>query len=173
MRDASPSRRVVARVLAAVVLLAVLGGLFVVAGTDAPNPAVHDYPDEEDIGPNPSQYVGQQVTVGGRVVATDPVVVEATYGTGETYQVTVTGVEESTSEGDYITVYGTLEDESSVAADRAILREPWEVWYMYVVSFLGGAWVLTRTVRRWRVDSSRMAVVPREEPLSFRGGGDA
>ena len=36
---------------------------------------------------------------------------------------------------------------------------------MYGVSFLGGLWVLVRTLRRWRFDAERLAFVPRERPL--------
>lgn len=154
-------------------LLAVLGGLLVASGTDAPNPAANDYPSEEDVGPDPGAYVGQQVTVSGRVVDTDPLRVAAEYGTGGTYTVTVTDVDRSPAEGDYLSAFGTLEDGSTLSAERVIVREHWELWYMYLVSFVAGLWVLTRTVRRWRFDADELAFVPREEPIGFGGDGVA
>ncbi len=161
------------RALAILVLLAVLGGLFVVAGTDRPNPDAGDYPSADEVGPNPDAYVGDPVSLGGRVVATDPVVVAVPYGTGGTYRARVTGLDRPVSEGDYVTAFGTLSDPSTLAVDRVILREPWEMWYMYLVSFVGGAWVLARILRRWRFDADRLAVVPRDEPVSIREAVDA
>lgn len=173
MTSEPASRRVVARALAAAVLVAVLAGLFVAAGTDAPDPGAHDYPDEDDVGPDRAAYVGQRVTLGGRVVGTDPLRMEVTHGVHGAFTVTVTGVDREAAEGDHISVFGTLEDESTVAAERVVLREPWEIRYMYAVSFVGGVWVLARTLRRWRFDGDRLAFVPREEPPSARGDGDA
>jgi hypothetical protein len=162
-----------ARALAVVVLLATLGGLFVAAGTQTPNPELNDHPGGDEVGPDPDAYVGQEVSLNGRVVRSDPLRVEVEYGTGETFRVTVTGVDPAVADGDVLNTFGTLEDEGTLAADRVIVREPWEMWYMYLVSFAGGLWVLTRTVRRWRVDRQRLAVVPREEPLSIGDDSDA
>jgi starvation-inducible outer membrane lipoprotein len=46
--------------------------MLVWGGTVTPDPTINNYPDEDDIGPTPEAYVGQQVTLGGTVVATDP-----------------------------------------------------------------------------------------------------
>ena len=134
---------------------------------------MNDYPGEDEVGPNPGTYVGQQVSLDGRVVGTDPLRIEVEYGTGETFAVTVTGVGRAVSAGDHLNAFGTLEAEGRMSADRVFVREPWELWYMYAVSFVGGLWVVARTVRRWRVDADRMAVVRREEPLPVGGDGDA
>ena len=170
--SAGPSRPW-ARAVAIAVLLAVLGGLFVAAGTQTPNPRLHDYPGEDEVGPDPGAYVGQQVSLDGRVLGTAPLRIEVEYGTGETFTVAVTGVNRTVSSGDHLNAFGTLEAEGRLSADRVVVREPWELWYMYAVSFVGGLWVLFRTVRRWRVDADRLAVVPRDEPLRVGGDGDA
>ena len=162
-----------ARAVAIAVLLAVLVGLFVAAGTQTSDPGLNDYPGEDEVGPDPGAHVGQQVSLDGRVVGTDPLRMEVEYGTGETFEVTVTGVDPTVSAGDHLKAFGTLEAEGRLSADRVVVREPWELWYMYAVSFVGGLWVLARTVRRWRVDADRLAVVPREEPLLVGGDGDA
>lgn len=167
------SSQLFVRGLAALLLLAVLGGLFVAAGADQPRPEVGDYPGDDEVGPNPNSYVGQQVSLGGSVVATEPLVVAVEYGTGETVHVTMTGIDRPVSTGDDVTAFGTLTEPRTLAVERAIVREPWELWYMYLVSFVGGAWVLTRTLRRWRVDLDSLAVVPRDTPLSLRTVFDA
>ena len=170
--SAGPSRPW-ARAVAVVVLLAVLGGLLVAAGTQTPNPALNDYPGAADVGADPGAYAGQKVAVGGTVVHADPVRIEVEYGIAETFTVTVTGVDRTVSAGDHLNAFGTLETEGRLSADRVVVREPWELWYMYAVSFVAGLWVLLRTVRRWRFDADRLAFVPREVPLSIGGGGDA
>jgi len=173
--DPAPERssRPRVRALAIVLGLVVLGGLVVAAGAQTPAPALNDYPDGDEVGLDPGAYVGQQVSLGGKVVSTDPVRIDVEYGTGETFTATVTGVDRPVAEGDHLTAFGTLEDEGTLAADRVMVRQPWELSYMYVVSFVAGLWVLARTVRRWRFDADRLGFVPREEPISIRGGRDA
>lgn len=159
--DGSRSRSV--RVLAVVLLAAALAGVLVGAGTIGPDPATNTFPDEEDVGSSPGDYVGQRVSVGGTVVGTDPVVVRVRYGIHEYARVTVVNVEEPVSEGDSVSVFGTLTDERTIDAERTVIRAPWETWYMYGVSFLGGLWVLGRLVRHWCVDRELIALVPRGE----------
>ena len=161
------------RVGAAVVLVFVLAGLLVWAGTLSPADAPRDVPDEDEIGPEPEAYVGERVTLSGTVVGTDPVVIDIEYGTGETFTVTVDGIDNPVAAGDVVTASGRLEDSSTLTAERVIVREPWELWYMYSVSFLAGLWMLGRTLRRWRFDTDVLAFVPRERPLGPGGERDA
>lgn len=161
------------RLLGMTVLLVALCGLLVWGGTVTPTSSERGYPSEEEVGPDPGAYVGEHVTMGGTVVATDPVAIEVEYGTGETMAVTVVGVDGAVASGDVLTVFGTLTDESTVEADRAIVRGPWELWYMYGVSLVGGLWVLGRVHRRWRFDTDRLAFVPRDRPRSLWGDADA
>ncbi len=168
----SPARTTLGiRLAAMTLLLVVLAGLLVWAGTLSPADDPRDVPGNDEVGQDQDAYVGERVSLSGTVVETDPVVIDVEYGTGETFTATVAGVDESVSEGDQMTAFGTLESSSTLAAERVIVREPWELWYMYGVSFLGGLWVLLRTVRRWRFDTDRLAFVPRERPLW--GGRDA
>jgi hypothetical protein len=161
------------RAAALAVLVVALGGMLVWAGTLSPVATPRDYPGEDSVGPDPDAYVGEHVTLSGTVVGTDPLRIEVPYGTGESFTATVRGVEQPASVGDHATAFGTLEDDSTLAAERVILRAPWEIRYMYGVSFVAGLWVLGRTLRRWRFDTDRLAFVPREEPLALWGGGDA
>lgn len=157
------SRSGAGRVLAVVLLAAALAGVLVGAGAIEPDPATNTFPDEEDVASSPGDHIGQRVSVGGTVVETDPVVVRVTYGLGEYARVTVVNVEEPVAEGDSVSAFGTLTDERTVDAERTLVRAPWETWYMYGVSFLGGLWVLGRLGRHWRVDRELLALVPRGE----------
>ena len=62
-------------------------------------------------------------------------------------------------EGDHVTAFGTLTDESTLEVERSLTREPWQVQYMYAVSFLGGLWVAGRFVQGWRFDRQRLEFV--------------
>lgn len=158
--DASEHRP---RVLAFCVLVLCLVGLLVWAGTIGPNPAMNDFPGNGEVGPNPEAYVGERVGIGGVVVATQPVVIEMEYGLDGRHEITLTNLDESVEVGQDVSAFGTLTDEQTLAVERALVRSPWERWYMFVVSFLGGVWVLARLVRDWRVDADRLALVPRGE----------
>jgi hypothetical protein len=152
-------------------LILVLAGLLVWAGTLSPADARRDFPSEDEVGPNRDAYVGERVTLSGTVVGTDPPVVDVEYGTGESFRATLADADQSVSAGDRVSAFGRLEPSSTLVVERVIVREPWELWYMYGVSFLGGLWVLVRTLRRWRFDAEQLAFVPRERPLW--GGRDA
>ena len=165
MSDAPARSRPSVRFTVVVLLLIVLGGLLVWAGTLSAADAPRDYPDEDEVGPDRSAHVGDRVVLSGTVVGTDPVVITVEYGTGQSFRATLPGVDRSASTDDRVTAFGRLEDPSTLVAERVIVRQPWELWYMYGVSFLGGLWVLLRTLRRWRFDAERLAFVPRERPL--------
>lgn len=149
------------RLLAVGAVLVCLVGLFVWTGTVSPNPALNDFPGNDQVGPNPDAYVGQHVSLSGTVVATDPVIVEVQYGIDERREITFENLDEHVVEGQHVNAFGTLTDESTLKVENALVRSPWEKWYMYAVSFLGGLWVLGRLLVHWRFDRNRLAFVPR------------
>lgn len=169
MSDSSARR---SRLAAIAVLLLALFGLFVWGGTVAPDPSMNAYPDEDEVGPAAGQYVGERVTLGGTVVETAPVVVRVPYADGS-MNVTLQSVEQPVDRGDSVTAFGTLRDERTLAAERVVVRAPWEMRYMYVVSFLGGLLVLARIARQWRFDREELAMVPRTGARSAEGESDA
>ena len=171
MGNAAAGRDVRVRLAAMALLTVVLAGLLVWAGTLSPADSPRGGPDEDEVGPDRDAYVGERVTLSGTVVGTDPLVVDVEYGTGESFRATLAGADRSVSEDDRVSAFGTLESPSTLAVERVVVREPWELWYMYSVSFLGGLWVLVRILRRWRFDAERLAFVPRERPPW--GGRDA
>ena len=166
------------RVLAGIILVALLASSLVLAGTTAGDPLADPYPDESDVTPTPEAYVGEQVILGGIVVDIDPVVI-ATRASGHGQFVlvdvdTATGNTDDPLEIDErVNTFGTLEDESTLAVERAITREESESQYMYIVSTLGGLWVVWRFISHWRFDRSVLAFVPRAQPLGTQiGRGD-
>ena len=146
------------------VLLVVLAGLFVWAGTIEPDPADNNFPENEDVLDNPDQYLGQQVSIGGTVINTDPLTIETAFE-GETVTFTIENANPEVSNGDQLTAFGTLEPDNRITAENVVHREPWEAYYMYIVSLLAGLWVLGRLVNTWTVDTDQWTVVPRTEPL--------
>lgn len=152
------------RVLAILACLVVLGGLFVWAGTIDPDAGDNNYPTAGDIHDDPAAFVGQQVQLDGTVTATDPLTIVAEPIPGDTREYEISGLAIDVAVGDQVSAFGTLESESHLAATSAHSRESWEVYYMYVISFLAGLWVLGRIVNRWRIDTEAFALVPRDRP---------
>jgi hypothetical protein len=154
------------RLAALCVLFALLGGLLVAHGVVEPDPAYHDYPENEHLVADYDSYVGSGAIVSGRVVSTDPVVIQAGNSRGDEVELTLTGIDAEA--GDLVWTYGVARPDHTVAVETAVVRSDWEIRYMYVVSALGGVLVLGRTLNRWRLVPSRLACVPRESPLSAR-----
>ncbi|SEU05088.1 hypothetical protein [Natrinema hispanicum] len=160
------------RVLAGVVLVGLLIACLVWAGATIGDLTETEYPDQADVRSEPAAYVGDQVVLGGTVVATDPVVI-ATRASGygrftlEDADARLKTGGAPLERGDRVTAFGTLTAESTLAVERALTRDPAETRYMLVVSALGGLLVVGRFVRHWRVDRTALAFVPRERS---RGG---
>lgn len=153
------------RLFAILVLLSLLAGLLVWAGTLAPDPARNDFPDEDEFATDYDAYVGVQIETDGTVVTTDPVVIEVTPDGRPSVELTLTNVDPSSMRvGDTVDVFGTLEADATVSVTNATVRSPWEFQYMYLVSFLAGLWTLGRFVRHWSVDTGTLSFSPREEP---------
>ncbi|SIS07044.1 hypothetical protein [Natronorubrum thiooxidans] len=155
------------RILAALILVVLLAGCLVWAGT-TPDPLESQYPDETEVTPAPEAYVGEQVVLGGFVVDTDPVVI-ATRASGYG-RFTLVDADDRLQNADgplavddRVTAFGTLEDESTLVVERTTTRETSETAYMYVISAIGGLWVAGRFIRGWRFDWSTLAFVPREQ----------
>lgn len=151
------------RVIAVLCCLLALGGLLVAHGAVGYDPDRNTYPGNEEVGTSYTEYVGDRVVLAGTVVETDPVVLEGSAGVDDEFQVTLLGFKEDVSTGDDVWLAGTVEPEDAVAVESAIVREPWEIQYMYVVSLIGGLWVLGRFLRGWRFDLKQVAFVPRSE----------
>jgi hypothetical protein len=149
------------RLLAFVMLAAVLFATLLWAGTLSPDQAMNSYPDEDQIAQNPDAYVGQSVSLAGTVVDTDPLVIETVPDNGDPFRITLQNLNRPAAVGDEISAFGTLEDESTLTVENATVRSPWEFTYMYIISFLGGLLVLGRLATQWRFDTTHLAFRPR------------
>lgn len=154
--------RLGSRLLGLAVLLCVLFGLLVGAGTLAPDPAMNRYPDQYDLGGNYGAYEGEHVEVSGTVVAVDPVVIEHPYGNG-VLTLTIENVDEPVETGQELRTFGTAHPGGMIDAERTVVVSRWETYYAWVASFVAGLWVLARFLRGWRFDPSTSSFGPREE----------
>lgn len=161
------------RVLGIVVLVCLLGSLLVWSGTVSPNPGQNRYPGTEALLEHDDAYVGEQVQISGTVIGTDPVVIELTHGDA-TRELTVRNVDRSVSPGDKLSVFGTVQAGDAIVATAVSTRESWETQYMYLVSFIGGLWVLLRLLNGWRFEADHWTLKPRERlRVRWYGGDDA
>lgn len=147
------------------VLLVVLSVLLVWHGSVGPEPALGDYPDKEDFGPDPDPYVGQLVVVDGEVVSVDPLRIEVEYDADERAVYRVTGYDDPVKRGELLRAFGRLTGARTVDARRGFTVPDRGLFYAWGISFLAGLWTLARIVRHWRLDRGTLALVPREGPL--------
>ncbi|AXG10421.1 hypothetical protein [Haloplanus rubicundus] len=144
------------RGVAAVLILA-LGALLVAHGTLTPDPAAGRFPGNGAVGSG-TLATGDRVVVAGTARGDAPGGARLDLGGGPT--VIVHGLD--ADPGTDVWLYGTYED-GTIRSDRAVVRAPWEITYLYAVSALGGMLTLGRVVRTWRVDTDRWVIVPRED----------
>ena len=140
----------------AAVLLLGLVALLVVHGTLAPDPAVGRFPGNDAVAAG-TLTAGDRVVVAGTARGDAPAGTRLDLDRGPT--VVVRGLD--ADPGADVWLYGTYE-EGTIRNERAVVRAPWEITYLYAVSALGGLFTLGRVVRTWRVDTDRWVVVPRE-----------
>ncbi|ELZ14090.1 hypothetical protein C477_21260 [Haloterrigena salina JCM 13891] len=154
-------------------LVGLLIGCLIWAGATVGDLTETQYPDETDVTPEPAAYVGDEVTLGGYVVDTDPVVIATRASGYGRFTLVDANAQLRTDDaplerGDRVTAFGTLEDDSTLVVERTITRESTETRYMILASALGGLWVVGRFVRHWRIDRTALAFVPRERSRNGR-----
>jgi hypothetical protein len=145
-------------------------GLLVWFGSLGPAPALGAYPGEDDLGHDYDAYVGEDVSVSGRVVDTAPTTIVAEYGAGDQMRVTVTNLATDPSEGDALRVYGVARPGQTIRAIDSYAVPPSGHLYTYLISFIAGVWVLGRLVRYWRIDTTDWTLTPRDTPLTLTFG---
>ncbi len=151
------------RLAVVIILTVLLISLFVWYGSLKPEPDVHRYPRAEDLIKDEEKYVGQEVEVGGRVVSTTPLIIEIEHG-DDTRELYITGADEEPNKNDRVTVFGTLEDENTIAASEIIVKPFINYFYMYAVSVVAALWILFRISRQFRWDGEGKIFMKREGP---------
>jgi hypothetical protein len=145
------------RALALVVLALVFGGLIIHYGGAAPQ---HELTRESSVKlQSPDAHAGETVHFWAEVQRNDDALVVLV---GDGTDLTVVGAETTAQPGDSIQIYGTIQPEGNVAAQRTVVSERSGLRRLYAVSI--GALALTVLVffRSWTVDIRRLAFVPRE-----------
>jgi hypothetical protein len=139
-----------------VVLLLALGALLVAHGALAPDPTAGRFPGNDAVAAG-TLTAGDRVVVAGTARGGAPGGTRLDLDGGPT--VVVRGLD--ADPGADVWLYGTYED-GTIRNERAVVRAPWEITYLYAVSALGGLFTLGRVARTWRLDTDRWVVVPRE-----------
>ncbi|MFB6255880.1 MAG: hypothetical protein ABEH58_03995 [Haloplanus sp.] len=141
-----------------VLFLLVLIALLVGYGTVTPDPAAGRFFDNDALADG-TLAPGDRVAVSGTARG------DASGGTrldlddGPT--VAVRGLD--AAPGADVWLYGTYRGRETIRTNRAVVRAPWEITYLYAVSALGGLLTLGRAIRTWRFDAAEWAFVPREK----------
>ena len=159
------------RAVAVLGLLTLLVVLAVWYGSLGPSPAFGAYPGQDELANNYQNYLGAQVTLGGRVVATNPVVILANTGPGTAIRLTVTDLSTPVTTGTKLRVYGVAEADHTIRAINAFSVPRSGHWYAWTISFVAGLWVLTRLIRYWRFNPTDYTLVRRATPLALPHAG--
>lgn len=164
------------RVVVIFVLFTFLSSLLVLGGIDRqPAPELGAYPDCDNIVQQPDEYQNQQVTCGGQVVSTAPVVIRAESETDAGINTTlleITDIDTTLERGDTIQVFGVLTGPQTVQATTVVVHPRTGFWYARVISFIAGLWVLGRIIRHWKLDFGTGALLPRSDTSQLFCGGD-
>nr|WP_206043633.1 hypothetical protein [Haloarcula rubripromontorii] len=140
-----------------------LGGLFVHA--EITEDELSPYPDAADLSTGYESYVGQQLMVFGTVTETGDggidIRVESD-GTAITLRVTETNT--AVESGGVVQVYGTLEPEQTIAAERVevVNSSRWAEFYKYGASAIGAFGFLLLFFRYWRIDRDTWTLEARD-----------
>ncbi|WP_135303753.1 hypothetical protein [Haloarcula amylovorans] len=154
------------RILGLILILGAVGCCLIWFGSLAPAPGLGVPADNEDVVPNPATFVGAPIAVDGPVIETTPLTIRLQSESGATLDLRVTGVNRPLSEGDVLSVYGTLESENQVSAINTVRKPAGNYWRTRVLSLLAGLWVLWRGLRYWRPNVQAVLIERRQPPLS-------
>ncbi|MEZ3116199.1 hypothetical protein RYH80_09765 [Halobaculum sp. MBLA0147] len=184
--DDDPRRGRVRRAAAVSVLLVVLAGLLVGYGVQFAGSSA--YPDAGELASDYPEHVGERVHLWTTVVAVRSGGETATDGrrasvvvAADPLELVVVGLSPDTvSSGDHVQVYGELRPGRRIAVTETVVVSSQRRTSLYVVSVVGILFATGWFLRRWRLDTDRLVVVPRltdsdgetrEETPDETGGG--
>ncbi len=133
------------------ILLILLFTSFIYYGSQPPRPDAGSYPSEEHIIEDYQRYIDERVNVGGRVIETEPLTIEAKYGK-ETVELTIKNATVDPNIGDRLSVYGVLKEDHSVEAINSINRPKLNYHYMYAISMVAAVWLAYRIYKQFEWD---------------------
>ncbi|MDT3434243.1 hypothetical protein [Haloarcula sp. 1CSR25-25] len=145
--------RVWVRVLILFGLCLTLGGLFVHA--EVTEEQWSPYPDAADLSSEYDSHVGQQLMVFGTVTETGKGGMNIrAESDGTAITLRVTGTEATVEPGGVVQVYGTLEPDQTISAERVevVNSSRWAEFYKYGASAIGALGFLLLFVRYWRLN---------------------
>lgn len=120
------------------------------------------YPTEEQLDADYDRYVGERALLFGTVERIDDDAGTATitveHSTGS-FELVVRGVEADVRPAGVIQVYGTLEPDGRVTAERVVVVNPAGAskLYKYAVSTVGALLVLALFFQYWRIDRATLS----------------
>lgn len=156
-----------ARIVVIVILFILLFSLFIWYGSLSPAPEKGRFPGSDELIEDYDSYIGEKVEVSGRVIETNPVIIEVESG-DRTIELEVAGLQEQPDKGDRLTVFGTAEQNKTIQAENSIIRPIWRYVYMYGISVAAAGWIGLRILGQWKFDKKTLAFEPREETLSLK-----
>ncbi len=154
----------VKRVMIVILLLTSLCILFIYHGSLDPAPEMGAYPNEEDLIDDYERYIGEEAEVGGKVISTDPIIIELEHG-DRTIDLELTGFDDDVEEGDHLSVYGIVRQDLTFEVKNGVVRPFFNIVYMYVISFAAAMWLAFRILSQWRWNGDHLE--PREKPMSI------
>ena len=155
--------RVWVRVVIVLVLCLTLGGLFIHA--EMTEDKWSPYPDAADLSTGYESYVGQQLMVFGTVTETGDGEMEIrAESDGRAITLRVTDTRIAVEPGGVVQVYGTLEPEQTIAAERVevVNSSRWAEFYKYGASAIGALGFLLLFFRYWRIDRETWTLEARD-----------
>lgn len=151
------------RVVIVLGLCLTLGGSFVHA--EITEDRWSPYPDAADLSSEYDSYVGQQLMVFGTVTDTDEDGMEIrAESDGTAITLRVTGTTSTVDPGGVVQVYGTLEPDQTIAAERVevVNSSRWAEFYKYGASAIGAFGFLLLFVRYWRLNRDTWTLEARD-----------
>ncbi|GGK68663.1 hypothetical protein [Haloarcula sebkhae] len=155
--------RVWVRVSIVLVLCLTLGGLLVHAAVTEEQWS--PYPDAADLSTGYESYAGQQLVVFGTVTETSDSEMEINVESdGAAITLRVTGIKTAVEPGGVVQVYGTLEPNQTIAAERVevVNSSRWAEFYKYGASAVGALGFLLLFFRYWRIDRETWTLEARD-----------